>query len=50
MHHAHINRVLEMIIGQPAKQVIARCLVFLVICLVGKEVCVDGDDPEQNLN
>jgi hypothetical protein len=34
-HHAHINSVLEMLIGQPSKQFVARCLVFLSICLVG---------------
>jgi hypothetical protein len=45
-HHAHINCVLEILIGQPAKQIIARCLFYLVICLVGKKVCIDGDDPE----
>ena len=46
MHHANINCVLEMLIGQPAKQLVARCLVFLGICLLGKEVCVDEDIPE----
>ncbi len=45
-YHTHINRVLEMLIGQLAKQLVARCLVFIGICLVGKEVCIDGDDPE----
>jgi hypothetical protein len=46
MYHTHINCVLEMLIGQPAKQLVGRCLVFIGICLVGKVVCVEGDDPE----
>jgi hypothetical protein len=46
MHHANINCVREMLIGQPAIQLVARCLVFLGICLLGKEVCIDEDNPE----
>jgi hypothetical protein len=45
MHHAHIICVLDMLIGKLAKQLGARYLVFLGICLLGNEVCIDGDDP-----
>jgi hypothetical protein len=29
-HHAYIHCVLEMLIGQPVKQLVARCLVSLL--------------------